>query len=52
VVFNEQKIYKNLQTERSTSKRDLGVASRSTPEQQNVADLEFFELEDASMDKT
>ena len=33
VVFNEQKTYKDLQTERNTSENDLGVAPRSTPEQ-------------------
>jgi len=51
VVFNEQKTYKDLQTERSTSDNDLRVAPRSTPKQQSVADSEFVELEEAPVDK-
>ena len=31
VVFNEQKMYKDLQTEKSTSENDLGVTPGSTP---------------------
>jgi len=52
MIFKEQKTYKDLQTERSTLENDLGVVSRSTPEQQGAADLEFVELENATMDKT
>ena len=44
-------MYKDLQTERSTSEDDRGVAPRSTPEQQGDADSEFTELEDALVDK-
>jgi len=51
VIFNEQKMYKDLQTERSTLKNDLGVAPQSTPEQQSTGNLEFVELEDAPVDK-
>ena len=52
VVFNEQKKnYKDLQIERSTSENDLGVAPRSTPEQQSVADSGIIEFEDALVDK-
>ena len=51
MVFNEQKTYKDLQTKRSTSEDDPGVAPRSTPELQGTADSEFVELEDAPMDK-
>jgi len=45
VVLNEKKMYKDLLMEGSTSKKDPGVASRSTPEQQDVADSEFVELD-------
>ena len=37
--------------ERSTSKKDPEVASRSTPEQQDGADSEFVELDDIPMKK-
>ena len=52
LVFNEQKPNKDLQTERSTSENDLGVAPRSSSEQQSAADTEFIELEDSPVDKT
>jgi len=42
VVFNE--VYKDLLT-RSTSDKDPGVTRRSSPEQQDAADLEFVELD-------
>ena len=38
-------MYKDLLTERSTSEKDLRVASRSTPEQQDAPDSEFIELD-------
>jgi len=44
-------MYKDLQLERSTLEDDLGMAPRSTLEQQCAADLEFIELEDAPLDK-
>ena len=50
VVFNE-KMYKDSLTERSISEKDTGVASRSTPEQQDVADSEFVELDDVHVKK-
>ena len=37
MIFNEKKIYKNLQAERSTLEKDPRVASRSTLEQQDTA---------------
>ena len=43
-------MYKDLQMERSVSENDLGVAPRSNPEQQSVANLEFVELKDAPVD--
>ena len=51
VIFNEQKTYKDLQMEWSTSENNLGVAPRSTPEQQSVVDSKFVELEDALVNK-
>ena len=45
------KKYKDLHIEKSTSENDLGVAPRSTPEQQSVADSGFIEFEDALVDK-
>jgi len=50
VVFNE-KMYKNLLTERSTSEKDPEVAPQSTPEQQDAADSEFIELDDVPVKK-
>jgi len=52
VIFNKQEMYKDLQTKRSTLENDLGVAPRSTPDQQGVADSEFIKLEDAPIEKT
>jgi len=51
VVFNEKKMYTDLLTERSTSKKDPVVASRRTPEQQDIADSEFIKLDDFSVKK-
>ena len=51
VVFNEKKMYKDLLTEWSTSEKDPEVAPRSTPEQQDVADSEFVELDDVPVKK-
>jgi len=38
-------MYKDLLMERSTSEKDLRVASRSTSEQQDAADSEFVKLD-------
>ena len=43
-------MYKDLLT-KSTSKKDLKVATRRTFEQQEVADPEFVLLDDAPMEK-
>ena len=51
VIFNEQKMLKNLQTDRSALEDDPEMAPQSTPEQQGAADLEFVELEDAPVNK-
>ena len=51
MIFNEKKTYKDLLTERRTSEENLGVAPRSTPEQQNVTDSEFVELDDVPLEK-
>jgi len=51
VVFNKQKSYKDLHTERSTSEDDPEMAPWSTPKQQGDANSEFVELEDAPVDK-
>ena len=51
MIFNEQKTYKDLQTEWITSKDDPMVALRSTPEQQGITYSKFIEFEDASVDK-
>ena len=51
MIFNKKKMYKNLLTGRSTSEKDPGVASQSTPEQQNVMDSEFVKLDDAPVKK-
>jgi len=50
VVFNE-KVYKDLLTERSTSEKDLRVASRSTLEQRDAVKSEFVEFDDAFVKK-
>ena len=50
MVFNE-KMYKDLLTERSTSKNDPGVTPHSTPKQRDVADSEFVELDDVLVKK-
>ena len=41
MIFNEKKMYKDLLTERRASEKNLGVAPRSTPGQQDAADSEF-----------
>ena len=51
VIFNERKIYKDLLTERNTSKKNLRVVPRSTPEQSSAADSEFVELDDVHVEK-
>ena len=51
MVFNEKKMYKDLLTERNTSEKDPRVASQSTPEQQDAAELEFVKLDDVPMKK-
>ena len=44
MIFNEQKTYKDLLTESSTSENDLRVAPQSTPKKQSVADFESSNL--------
>jgi len=51
VILNEEKMYKDLLMERSTSKNEFGVEPWRTPKQQGVADSEFVELDDAPVEK-
>ena len=44
-------MYKNLLTKRNTSKKNPGVASWSTPEEQDAAESEFIELDDVPVKK-
>jgi len=51
VIFNEKNVYKDLLTERSTSKKDLGMTSRTTPGHQDAAMSEFVELDNVPVKK-
>ena len=46
-------MYEDLLTERSTQEKDVGVAPRSTSEQQsNVVDSKFVKLDDVLVEKS